>query len=157
MPECACLSCPCLQLGPGLGGDRVHHPLGGWRSQAPGPPQLQTASSRSCVSSAPAGLSRDEDTGRLHGAKKGNFHEIFNLTENERPLAGTCMLSLWAGLAARPPRCWDPKAGTGRGGQGRAPWVRGRSGQAHLRRAVWQQKGKQAWAGRLRCCGLCHV
>ncbi|XP_010853055.1 PREDICTED: GRAM domain-containing protein 4 [Bison bison bison] len=49
--------------------------------------RLQTASSRSCVSSAPAGLSRDEDTGRLHGAKKGNFHEIFNLTENERPLA----------------------------------------------------------------------
>ncbi|KAJ1062547.1 hypothetical protein K5549_018582, partial [Capra hircus] len=49
--------------------------------------QPQTASSRSCVSSAPAGLSRDEDAGRLHSAKKGNFHEIFNLTENERPLA----------------------------------------------------------------------
>uniref|UniRef100_A0A8C6FXZ8 GRAM domain-containing protein 4 n=1 Tax=Moschus moschiferus TaxID=68415 RepID=A0A8C6FXZ8_MOSMO len=49
--------------------------------------RLQTASSRSCVSSAPTGLSRDEDAGRLHGAKKGNFHEIFNLTENERPLA----------------------------------------------------------------------
>lgn len=65
----------------------MHPHLGGWRSPAPGPPQLQTASSRSCVSSAPAGLSRDEDVGRLHGAKKGNFHEIFNLTENERPLA----------------------------------------------------------------------
>lgn len=50
--------------------------------------QLQTASSRSYVSSAPAGLSKDEDTGRVHGAKRGNFHEIFNLTENERPLAG---------------------------------------------------------------------
>uniref|UniRef100_A0A8C4MVA1 GRAM domain-containing protein 4 n=1 Tax=Equus asinus TaxID=9793 RepID=A0A8C4MVA1_EQUAS len=49
--------------------------------------KLQTASSRSYVSSAPAGLSKDEDTGRFHGTKKGNFHEIFNLTENERPLA----------------------------------------------------------------------
>ncbi|XP_058424115.1 GRAM domain-containing protein 4 [Diceros bicornis minor] len=49
--------------------------------------RLQTASSRSYVSSAPAGLSKDEDAGRFHGTKKGNFHEIFNLTENERPLA----------------------------------------------------------------------
>ncbi|XP_012881175.1 PREDICTED: GRAM domain-containing protein 4 [Dipodomys ordii] len=49
--------------------------------------QLQTASSRSCVSSAPAGLSKDEEVGRFHSTKKGNFHEIFNLTENERPLA----------------------------------------------------------------------
>ncbi|XP_048209854.1 GRAM domain-containing protein 4 [Perognathus longimembris pacificus] len=49
--------------------------------------RLQTASSRSCVSSAPAGLSKDDDVGRFHGTKKGNFHEIFNLTENERPLA----------------------------------------------------------------------
>ncbi|XP_029060834.1 GRAM domain-containing protein 4 isoform X2 [Monodon monoceros] len=47
----------------------------------------QTASSRSYVSSAPAGLSKDEDASRVHGAKKSNFHEIFNLTENERPLA----------------------------------------------------------------------
>ncbi|XP_036862658.2 GRAM domain-containing protein 4 isoform X3 [Manis javanica] len=49
--------------------------------------RLQAATSRSYVSSAPAGLSRDEDAGRFHGTKKGNFHEIFNLTENERPLA----------------------------------------------------------------------
>lgn len=62
---------------------------------ARGCPQLQTTASRSCVSSAPAGLSRDEDSGRLHGAKKGSFHEIFNLTENERPLAGGCAGSLW--------------------------------------------------------------
>ncbi|XP_060020297.1 GRAM domain-containing protein 4 isoform X3 [Lagenorhynchus albirostris] len=47
----------------------------------------QMASSRSYVSSAPAGLSKDEDASRVHGAKKSNFHEIFNLTENERPLA----------------------------------------------------------------------
>ncbi|XP_047641913.1 GRAM domain-containing protein 4 isoform X4 [Phacochoerus africanus] len=63
------------------------------RSSAPasrrlsGHDKLQTAASRSYVSSAPAGLSKDEDAGRVHGAKKGNFHEIFNLTENERPLA----------------------------------------------------------------------
>lgn len=49
--------------------------------------RLQTASARSYVSSAPAGLSKDEDAGRFHSTKKGNFHEIFNLTENERPLA----------------------------------------------------------------------
>nr|KAF6495083.1 GRAM domain containing 4 [Rousettus aegyptiacus] len=47
----------------------------------------RTASSRSCVSSAPASLSKDEDACRFHSTKKGNFHEIFNLTENERPLA----------------------------------------------------------------------
>ncbi|XP_057364410.1 GRAM domain-containing protein 4 isoform X2 [Manis pentadactyla] len=67
-----------------------------WRS-LPTDPQLKersgasvsrrAATSRSYVSSAPAGLSRDEDAGRFHGTKKGNFHEIFNLTENERPLA----------------------------------------------------------------------
>ncbi|XP_006866891.1 PREDICTED: GRAM domain-containing protein 4 [Chrysochloris asiatica] len=49
--------------------------------------RVQTTSSRSCVTSAPAGLGRDEDSSRFHGTKKGNFHEIFNLTENERPLA----------------------------------------------------------------------
>lgn len=49
--------------------------------------RLQTTSARSYVASAPAGLGRDEDAGRLHGTKKGNFHDIFNLTENERPLA----------------------------------------------------------------------
>ncbi|XP_032348388.1 GRAM domain-containing protein 4 isoform X1 [Camelus ferus] len=47
----------------------------------------QTAASRTYASSAPAGLSRDEDPGRVHGTRKGNFHEIFNLTESERPLA----------------------------------------------------------------------
>lgn len=55
--------------------------------------QLQTTSSRSYVSSAPAGLSKDEDAGRFHSTKKGNFHEIFNLTENERPLAGKVTMS----------------------------------------------------------------
>ncbi|XP_058529247.1 GRAM domain-containing protein 4 isoform X1 [Ochotona princeps] len=49
--------------------------------------RLQAAASRSYVSSAPASLSKDEETSRCHTTKKGNFHEIFNLTENERPLA----------------------------------------------------------------------
>ncbi|KAL0625545.1 GRAM domain-containing protein 4 [Plecturocebus cupreus] len=49
--------------------------------------QLQTTSSRSYVPSAPASLGKEEDAGRFHSTKKGNFHEIFNLTENERPLA----------------------------------------------------------------------
>ncbi|XP_036616749.1 GRAM domain-containing protein 4 isoform X2 [Trichosurus vulpecula] len=58
------------------------------RSAATVTRRLQTTSSRSYVgASTPAGVSRDEDTGRFHGTKKGNFHEIFNLTENERPLA----------------------------------------------------------------------
>lgn len=51
--------------------------------------QLQTAASRSYVgSSAPTGISKDEDTSRFHTTKRGNFHEVFNLSENERPLAG---------------------------------------------------------------------
>ncbi|XP_062990183.1 GRAM domain-containing protein 4 isoform X1 [Elgaria multicarinata webbii] len=50
--------------------------------------KLQTTASRSCVgSSAPAGVSRDEDSSRFHTTKRGNFHEVFNLSENERPLA----------------------------------------------------------------------
>ncbi|XP_044535217.1 GRAM domain-containing protein 4 [Gracilinanus agilis] len=58
------------------------------RSAATVSRRLQTTSSRSYVGAgAPAGMSRDDDTGRFHGTKKGNFHEIFNLTENERPLA----------------------------------------------------------------------
>lgn len=51
--------------------------------------QIQTTASRSCVgASAPAGVSRDDDSSRFHSTKKGNFHEVFNLSENERPLAG---------------------------------------------------------------------
>lgn len=57
------------------------------RASAAGARRVQTTSARSYVASAPAGLSRDEDTGRVHGPKKGTFHEIFNLTDNERPLA----------------------------------------------------------------------
>ncbi|XP_077791936.1 GRAM domain-containing protein 4 isoform X1 [Podarcis muralis] len=50
--------------------------------------KLQTATSRSCVgSSAPTGVSRDEDSSRFHTTKRGNFYEVFNLSENERPLS----------------------------------------------------------------------
>ncbi|XP_027314525.1 GRAM domain-containing protein 4 isoform X1 [Anser cygnoides] len=49
---------------------------------------LQTAASRSYVgSNAPTGINKDEDTSRFHTTKRGNFHEVFNLSENERPLA----------------------------------------------------------------------
>ncbi|KAK9399505.1 GRAM domain-containing protein 4 [Crotalus adamanteus] len=48
----------------------------------------QTAASRSYVgSNASTGMNRDEETSRFHGTKRGNFHEVFNLSEHERPLA----------------------------------------------------------------------
>ncbi|XP_007441073.2 GRAM domain-containing protein 4, partial [Python bivittatus] len=50
--------------------------------------RLQTAASRSCVgSNTSAGVSREEETSRFHNTKRGNFHEVFNLSEHERPLA----------------------------------------------------------------------
>ncbi|CAB1331620.1 unnamed protein product [Coregonus sp. 'balchen'] len=33
------------------------------------------------------GVSLEEQTGRVYNTKKGSFHEVFNLSENERPLA----------------------------------------------------------------------
>uniref|UniRef100_A0A8B9S2D3 GRAM domain-containing protein 4 n=1 Tax=Apteryx owenii TaxID=8824 RepID=A0A8B9S2D3_APTOW len=58
------------------------------RSNATVSRRLQTAASRSYVgSSAPAGINKDEDSSRFHTTKRGNFHEVFNLSENERPLA----------------------------------------------------------------------
>ncbi|XP_029473240.1 GRAM domain-containing protein 4 isoform X1 [Rhinatrema bivittatum] len=49
--------------------------------------RVQMASSRSnVVSGAPVGVSKEEEGGRYHSTKKGNFHEIFNLSETERPL-----------------------------------------------------------------------
>ncbi|KAJ7401064.1 GRAM domain-containing protein 4 [Pitangus sulphuratus] len=60
------------------------------RSNATVSRRIQTAGSRIYVgSSAPAGISKDEDTSRLHTTKKGNFHEVFNLSENERPLTAS--------------------------------------------------------------------
>ncbi|KAM6437110.1 GRAM domain-containing protein 4 isoform 1-T1 [Liasis olivaceus] len=50
--------------------------------------RLQTAASRSCVgSNTSTGVSREEETSRFHNTKRGNFHEVFNLSEHERPLA----------------------------------------------------------------------
>uniref|UniRef100_A0A8B9TMK1 GRAM domain-containing protein 4 n=1 Tax=Anas platyrhynchos TaxID=8839 RepID=A0A8B9TMK1_ANAPL len=58
------------------------------RSNATVSRRLQTAASRSYVgSNAPTGINKDEDTSRFHTTKRGNFHEVFNLSENERPLA----------------------------------------------------------------------
>lgn len=51
--------------------------------------QPQTAASRSYVgSNTSSGVNRDEETSRFHNTKRGNFHEVFNLPEHERPLAG---------------------------------------------------------------------
>ena len=44
--------------------------------------------SRSSLATVPCGVSREEETGRSHSTKKGAFHEIFSLSELERPLAG---------------------------------------------------------------------
>ncbi|XP_048865272.1 GRAM domain-containing protein 4-like [Brienomyrus brachyistius] len=49
--------------------------------------RIQPVVSRSNQMTNPQyGIARDEDGGRAHSTKKGPFHEIFNLPENERPL-----------------------------------------------------------------------
>ncbi|XP_051978813.1 GRAM domain-containing protein 4-like isoform X3 [Xyrauchen texanus] len=35
----------------------------------------------------PCGIGREEDSGRTYNTKRGPFHEVFNLSENERPLS----------------------------------------------------------------------
>lgn len=42
----------------------------------------------SLVAGVPCGVARDEDSGRAYSTKRGPFHEVFNLSENERPLPG---------------------------------------------------------------------
>ncbi|KAM6895619.1 GRAM domain-containing protein 4 isoform 1-T1 [Xenentodon cancila] len=49
--------------------------------------KVQPVVSRSSLATIPCGVSREEETGRSHSTKKGAFHEIFNLSESERPLA----------------------------------------------------------------------
>uniref|UniRef100_A0A3Q3A5B6 GRAM domain containing 4a n=1 Tax=Kryptolebias marmoratus TaxID=37003 RepID=A0A3Q3A5B6_KRYMA len=49
--------------------------------------RVQPVVSRSSLATIPCGVSREEETGRSHSTKKGVFHEIFNLSESERPLA----------------------------------------------------------------------
>lgn len=51
-------------------------------------PQVPPVVSRSSLATVPCGVSREEESGRSHSTKKGAFHEIFNLQESERPLAG---------------------------------------------------------------------
>ncbi|XP_062239177.1 GRAM domain-containing protein 4 isoform X3 [Platichthys flesus] len=48
--------------------------------------KVQPVVSRSSLATVPCGLSREEETGRSHSTKKGAFHEIFSLSELERPL-----------------------------------------------------------------------
>ncbi|XP_018602994.1 GRAM domain-containing protein 4-like isoform X2 [Scleropages formosus] len=50
--------------------------------------RVQPVVSRSSLAtSVPCGVTREEESGRPHSTKKGPFHEVFNLSENERPLA----------------------------------------------------------------------
>ncbi|TRY56136.1 hypothetical protein DNTS_015259 [Danionella cerebrum] len=52
--------------------------------------QMQPVVARSGQSSSvDRGISREEDTGRAYNTKRGPFHEVFSLSENERPLAAT--------------------------------------------------------------------
>lgn len=48
--------------------------------------RIQPVVSRSSLATIPAGVTREEESSRSHSTKKGAFHEIFNLPENERPL-----------------------------------------------------------------------
>ncbi|CAL8242135.1 unnamed protein product [Merluccius merluccius] len=49
--------------------------------------RVQPVVARGSIAAIPCGMARDEEAGRSHSTKKGVFHEIFNLTESERPLA----------------------------------------------------------------------
>ncbi|XP_062299512.1 GRAM domain-containing protein 4 isoform X2 [Scomber scombrus] len=49
--------------------------------------RVQPVASRSSLATVPCGVSREEEAGRFHSTKKGAFHEVFNLSESERPLA----------------------------------------------------------------------
>lgn len=60
-------------------------------------PQVQPVVSRSSLATVPCGVSREEEAGRSHSTKKGAFHEIFNLSESERPLGGKeCYCTLFS-------------------------------------------------------------
>ncbi|XP_057179697.1 GRAM domain-containing protein 4 isoform X2 [Triplophysa rosa] len=48
--------------------------------------RIQPVVSRSSLATVPTGVTREEESSRSHNTKKGAFHEIFNLPENERPL-----------------------------------------------------------------------
>ncbi|MCJ8734343.1 hypothetical protein PDJAM_G00234140 [Pangasius djambal] len=49
--------------------------------------QIQPVVTRgSLVAGVPCGVGRDDESGRAYSTKRGPFHEVFNLSENERPL-----------------------------------------------------------------------
>ncbi|XP_026869695.2 GRAM domain-containing protein 4 isoform X3 [Electrophorus electricus] len=49
--------------------------------------RIQPAVARgNLAAGVPCGIGRDEESGRLYSTKRGPFHEVFNLSENERPL-----------------------------------------------------------------------
>lgn len=51
--------------------------------------QIQPVVARSSlVAGVPCGVGRDDEGGRAYSTKRGPFHEVFNLPENERPLPG---------------------------------------------------------------------
>ncbi|XP_064846058.1 GRAM domain-containing protein 4-like isoform X2 [Oncorhynchus masou masou] len=50
--------------------------------------RIQPAGARGSLGTGLAcGISLEEQTGRVYNTKKGSFHEVFNLSEDERPLA----------------------------------------------------------------------
>uniref|UniRef100_H3CSP2 GRAM domain containing 4 n=1 Tax=Tetraodon nigroviridis TaxID=99883 RepID=H3CSP2_TETNG len=52
--------------------------------------RLAAAGGRGSVGTTAPLAGRDEDSGRSYSTKRGAFHEVFNLPENERPLAAVC-------------------------------------------------------------------
>lgn len=40
------------------------------------------------AAAVPYGVGREDEGGRTYSTKRGPFHEVFNLSENERPLSG---------------------------------------------------------------------
>ncbi|XP_007238129.2 GRAM domain-containing protein 4 isoform X3 [Astyanax mexicanus] len=49
--------------------------------------QIQPMVARgSLAAGMPSGIGREEESGRAYSTKRGPFHEVFNLSENERPL-----------------------------------------------------------------------
>ncbi|CDQ84089.1 unnamed protein product [Oncorhynchus mykiss] len=48
--------------------------------------RIQPVVARGSLATVPCGVSLDADSARIHSTKKGAFHEIFNVSENERPL-----------------------------------------------------------------------
>uniref|UniRef100_A0AAR2M685 GRAM domain-containing protein n=1 Tax=Pygocentrus nattereri TaxID=42514 RepID=A0AAR2M685_PYGNA len=49
--------------------------------------QIQPVVARGSLGAGvPSGIGREEESGRAYSTKRGPFHEVFNLSENERPL-----------------------------------------------------------------------